>query len=408
MRKIIALLTAVICMAPMTACLWLPARAAAETINDAEGSGEVIRAEAVYLGVKDYGAESVNKDTKQDFRYRFLIDGEEALFAIDPGPRDAEGAYPIQNALKERYAYRIAVAGDTVVAAEELPGQADGDYVPPVVGTPGERTVANFLKTAMMPVGTALYIYGGGWDWQDVGSAVQTRTLGVSPDWVRFFRAQDENFTYKSRDGDEANSDPANSYYPYGGYNEYYYAGLDCSGYLGWALYNTLETRDGGEGYVMSATRMAKQLSERGFGAWTRDVAVPSGGDDAVMKPGDIMSIDGHVWISLGACDDGSLVILHSTPAASRTGQPGGGVELSAIGASEDCQAYALADRYMSKYYPEWYARYPVKLADPEVYFSFTDEDAGKFSWDTHGAFGDPEGVTDMSPEQALALVFGE
>ena len=62
----------------------------------------------------------------------------------------------------------------------------------------------------------------------------------------------------------------------------------------------------------------------------------------------------------------------------------------------------------MSKYCPEWYARYPVKLADPEVYFSFTDEDAGKFSWDTHGAFGDPEGVTDMSPEQALALVFGE
>ena len=97
----------------------------------------------------------------------------------------------------------------------------------------------------MEPVGTTLYIYGGGWDWQDVGSSLQARTIGVSSDWVRFFVEQDENFTFKSKDGNEDNSDPSNSYYPYGGYNEYYYAGLDCSGFLGWALYNTLETEDG-------------------------------------------------------------------------------------------------------------------------------------------------------------------
>ena len=125
------------------------------------------------------------------------------------------------------------------------------------------------------------------------------------------------------------------------------------------------------------------------------------------MKPGDIMSMDGHVWISLGTCSDGSVVILHSTPAYSRTGQPGGGVELSAIGLSEACEAYLLADRYMSEYYPEWYERYPVKLAEPESYFSFSKDSAGRFSWDTgENGLSDPEGVGDMKPEQVLAYLF--
>ena len=407
-RRMILLLV----LAAMIA-LWTPlsAMVEAETVPGTEESEAVERFEAVYLGVHRYGAEDVNKDTKQDFEYRFLIDGKEALYKIDPGEKDAAGeyAYPIQNVLKENYAFEIEVRGDTVAAARELPGQADMDYAPVVSGVPGERTLGNFLKTAMEPVGTTLYIYGGGWDWQDVGSAVQARTIGVSPDWVRFFNENDENFTYKSKDGDEANSDPASSYYPYGGYNEYYYAGLDCSGYLGWALYNTLETEDGREGYVGSSSGFAKRLSDRGFGGITQDIEAPVFNPDCAVNPGDIMSIGGHVWISLGTCGDGSVLILHSTPADSRAGQPGGGVELSAVGLSGDCEAYSLADQYMSKYYPEWYARYGIKLCDPEVYFAFSSENQGKFSWDTEtGVLTDPDGVAGMSPEEVLEYLFVE
>ena len=401
---------------------------------------EVIR-DALYLGVKDYGAPEVNKDHKKEFQYRFLKGGEEQVYSLWNGEPDAEGEYdyPLQNLLKEGYRYALTLEEGVVEEAGEIP-EEETDYVAPVQGVPGERTVKNFLKSALMSAGTTLYIYGGGWDWQDVGSSLQARTLGVSPDWVRFFYSKDENFTYKSKNGDESLMDPTSSYYPYGEYNEYYYAGLDCSGYVGWALYNTLETENGQEGYVQGATGMAKRLAERGFGDWTQDVKAPEGENGYEMKPGDVMSINGHVWISLGTCADASVVILHSAPSKSRTGQPGGGVQISAIGKDTNCAAYALAEQYMSSYYPQWYARYGIYLCDPEVYFgfegepcfvldpagerrgdrhpdqispvktSFLAETAGRFTWDPslEEGLSDPEKMQDLTPAEVLAELFGE
>ncbi len=364
----------------------------------------------IYLGVENYGAEETNKDNKDHFRYRFSDDGSEVVFSIDNGKTNAAGAYdyPVQNVLKEGYTYNVTFQGETVTAAEEI---EDGkteytSYSPAVSGTPGEMTLENFLRTAMMPVGTTLYIYGGGWNWQDDGSAVQTRTIGVSPDWIRFFEGQDENFTYKGKDGDEENVDASASYYPFGGYNEYYYAGLDCSGYVGWVIYNTFETENGKEGYVGGATGFAKRLADLGLGTWTQNVAGPA----AVFLPGDIMSLNGHVWISLGTCDDGSVVILHSTPSYSRTGQPGGGVQIGAVGQDESCEAYTLADHYMSEYFPKWYGRYPAALKKPENYFHFEGEKAGLFRWNTGegGRLSDPAGVQKMQPKEVLGLLFGE
>lgn len=353
---------------------------------------------ATYLGVENYGETETNKDNKNNFRYRFLIDGKEVALSVDNGIQDGDGNYdyPIQNTLKENYSYRLQIDGDTVILAEEI---TDGkkEYIPAVAGVPGEKTLLNFLKTAFEPVGTTLYIYGGGWDWQDVGSSVQTRTIGVSQDWVQFFNEKDENYTYKEVDGDKEKADPKTSYYPYGEYNEYYYAGLDCSGYVGWVLYNTFETEDMQNGYVMGSTGTAKKLAARGFGEWTQEITE--------MKPGEMMSMNGHIWISLGTCSDGSTLILHSTPSRSRTNQPGGGVQISAIGKSADCEAYKLADEYMSKYYPEWYSRYPIYLCDPDVYFTFTGENAGKFTWSTD-ILADSENVRNMTPKEVLETIF--
>ena len=365
--------------------------------------------EAIYLGVENYGAAETNKDNKPSFRYRFQINGKEMIYSIDNGTQDESGEYdyPIQNLLKENYSYRIALEENTVVWAEEIAWE-DSAFQPIVSGTPGEKTLKNFLKNAVMPVGTALYIYGGGWDWQDVGSSIQTRTLGVSPDWVRFFNEQDENFTYKGKDGSDENVDPTTSYYPFGAYNEYYYAGLDCSGYLGWVLYNTFETENGKEGYVGGSTGFAKRLAGKGWGTWTQEVSIPDGTKETEMKPGDLMSINGHVWISLGTCADGSVVIAHSTPSNSVTGQPGGGVQISALGTDKNCQAYVLADKVMKNSYPEWSARYETALKDPAVYFAFTGSNAGKFTWTPSAETGlsDPDGIQNMTPEEVIAALY--
>lgn len=420
-------------------------------------SGTVTKvSNAVYLGVVGYG--TVEAGNKDNFQYRFSVDGKEVIYRVSNG-----NGYAINNILAEGYVFDLAVEGNTVIDINitepfvmgtvqsitsntiivdgnninitentkvyEITTKAGGakvetapletgksamvygnpadviyfkfiaePYESPISGIPGQRTLKNFLATAMEPVGTVLYIYGGSWDWQDLGSSNQATTIGLSQTWLDFFKSKDHTYTYRN------NSNFAESYYPHKGYNEYYYAGMDCSGYVGWALYNVMNTQNGKDGYVMSSTKMARTFAENyGYGTWTRTF------NSSSFKAGDIFSISGHVWICLGVCDDGSLVILHSTPSDSRSDNPGGGVQLSGIGENEDCQAYKLAKKYMERYYPVWGNRYPAVFKTYGSYTSLSNTNAGKFSWnlDETGLL-DPDGYVDMSAEEILKDLFGE
>ena len=427
---------------------------------------EVVR--AVYLGVVDYG--TVNAADKDNFQYRFCVGEDEVIYKVSNANN-----YAINNILAEGYVFDLTVEDDTVVdisipepsavgTVESLKGSAikvDGQkisttedtkvykitaqtggakveayadlvlgqsvkvygnpanviyqtfvaepYEAPLRGTPGEKTIRNVLATAFEPVGTALYIYGGTWDWQDVGSSNQATTIGLSQTWVDFFQSKDDTFTYRN------NSNYAESYYPHKSYNEYYYAGIDCSGYVGWVVYNMMNTESGNEGYVMSSTRMADNFANvRNYGTHTRTYDSTSF-EDSTFKPGDVFSMSGHTWICVGVCEDGSILILHSTPSASKSGQLGGGVQLTGIGArtgegaGEDCQAAQLAEKYMARYYPAWSERYtPV----PRTYSAYTALSSsavtGKFSWDLESVLSDPEGYTNMTAEEILEDLFGE
>lgn len=139
-------------------------------------------------------------------------------------------------------------------------------YMSPIIAIPGEKTLKNFLTTALQPVGTTLYIYGGSWDWQDEGSSLQATTIGIPQSWIDFYQYQNADYTYCDKDDNEANKNPSSSYYPYGEWNQYYYGGADCSGYVGWVIYNTLNKENGKDGYVMGATKMAKTFAENGWG----------------------------------------------------------------------------------------------------------------------------------------------
>ncbi len=354
--------------------------------------------DATYLGVVDYGKEGVTAEGMDTFTYRFLVDGKECRFAIYNGNPTEEGlAYPIQNVLHVGASYRITVEKDTIIAAEPLNAD-DAPAVAPVADyTPGERTLKNFLSAALAPMGSTLYVYGGGWNWQDDGSSVACKTIGVSPAWGAFFEKRNGSYTYRGE-----NSENGVNYYPFGGWNEYYFAGLDCSGYVGWTLYNTLHAEDGLDGYVMSSTRMASTFAAKGWGTFDKS--------PEALRPGDIVSMQGHVWICLGRCEDGSLVIAHSTPSASRDGQPGGGVQLTALGENESCEAYLLVDRYMSRYFSTWYQRYPASLRNYGGYTNFSAEHTGRFSWNLAegGVLSDPDGMAEMTAEQVLAVLFDE
>ena len=375
----------------------------------------------VYLGVQDYGTVS-DKDT---MIHRFWYGGAEHSASIP----SEQGRYTLQNILEEGsvftlllrhgvlldaspakaaalteapglpvYAIRTEAGGAVVTEASAEPGTyavtgsdavylvpAPAEYTPPVSGTPGVKTVRNFLLTALEPAGTALYIYGGGWNWQDNAGSKESASLGVAKSWVQFFNAQDADYHYK-------NTDPAHSYYPFQGWNQYYYAGLDCSGFVGWAIYNTVETTSGGEANVTFASAMAKRMEDCGLGTCADSLGA--------LRPGDVVSLRGHVWISLGTCADGSVLVLHCTPGVSRSGSAGGGVQLSAIGPDTGCEAYRLAERYMSAYWPEWYDRYEIYLCAPDVYYASTSH----FTWSDSL---DPDGCLSMTPAELLQNLFG-
>ena len=260
---------------------------------EADGSTSAGSETYVYLGVKDYG--TVKADSKPSFVHRFYTNGEAVEYTVA-----SDDKYAVQNKLQEGYVYDLTIedgvvtdaaaamataegtikeindtrvtfedgtsapyfhiyeisntaAGATAVAAvtdlTALAGKTAkvyGDtvyltfiaepYTAPVHGTPGERTLKNYLQTAMNPVGTALYVYGGSWDWQDVNSSNQALTIGLPQSWIDFFQQQDANYTYKNK------ADPAHSYYPHNSWNQYYYAGVDCSAYIGWVVYNVMHT----------------------------------------------------------------------------------------------------------------------------------------------------------------------
>ena len=422
--------------------------------------------EAVYLGVKGYGDRNTNWDHKPTFQHQFFVDGDVRTFTVD-----ADATYSLQNQLMEGYVYDIDVTANEVTDVElkdkghanvvmgevtaigkdtitvdgktlntadsktyEITSKAGGssvkaasvkvgdsvkvmvngdqaktvykafvaeEYKAPVSGTPGEKTLKNFLSTALTPVGTSLYVYGGSWDWQDVNSSNQSMTIGLSQSWIDFFQSQDANYTYKN------SANPSESYYPHNAWNQYYYAGIDCSAFVGWSVYNVMNTEDStvadNTGYVMSATKQAKNFAEvQKWGTWSQEK--PFKPDH--FQTGDIFSMNGHVWICLGKCEDGSLVILHSTPSDSINGQGGGGVQINGVGDSENCQAVKLAEKYMSQYYPQWWERYHKVYKSFDSYTKYSGKDAGKFSWDLKNTLADPDGYANKKADEILADLF--
>lgn len=237
------------------------------------------------------------------------------------------------------------------------------------------------FHNALLPLGTTMYVWGGGWNEADTGAGEEALTLGISPRWAAFSRWQSKDYdfhltAYQIHDG------------------------LDCSGYMGWLLYNTLCTPHC-TGYVFSASQTACRLGDLNLGTLTLDEK---------WLPGDICSMPGHVWLCLGTCSDGSVLLLHSSPpgvrlcgtAASPRQDPSVRKKESPYSNPEDTksQAVLLAEQILSSHYPDWYSRYPDCRVSPD-YLTQSE----KLRWHSY-IFYDAKDWTCLSANQVADILF--
>ena len=187
--------------------------------------------------------------------------------------------------------------------------------------------VNKLIQNALKPVGSTMYVWGGGWNEADTGAGKEAVTIGLSPRWKEFYQQQDADYDYKKT-------------------RYQIHDGLDCSGYVGWVVYNTMETSSGKSGYVTNASKQAKFLADRGVGTY-----IPSSKVNGFRR-GDICSMSSHVWICLEQMSDGSVLLAHSSP-------PGVSVCGTLSRSGKETMATRKAKAYMKEHAPEYFKKYP-------------------------------------------------
>ena len=239
----------------------------------------------------------------------------------------------------------------------------------------GKKTIRNYLIGALLPVGQTLYIWGGGYGYNDC-----TRK-GVSPLWKSWFDSQSSSYNYYYYD----DLTPDNRA-----------KGLDCSGVVGWVAYQVMHSASGqGSGYTVVSGDIGSSYTSRGWGQIINQYYLSSNG--YTLKPGDIGYNEGHTWIVLGQCADKSVVIVHSTPDA---GVQIAGTAVPTTGASNS-QAAALAEKYMKKFYPSSVQKY-------EYYYSVGNyiRQYNFLRWN-RSTLADPDGYMNKTADQILADLYG-
>lgn len=231
-------------------------------------------------------------------------------------------------------------------------------------------TLKNYLTVALKPVGSTMYIWGGGWNKADNGAGSDALRIGLNPAWRIYASKQTSSYNYRNTRFKRGN-------------------GLDCSGYVGWVVYNTLHTTRGkeGEGYVDKARNLAKIYAGKGWGSFKKAASVKD------YRAGDIMSSSGHVYIVIGECSDGSVVLVHSSPAGVQicgTETPAG---------KRNSKAVRLAKTYMKKYFSSWYRRFPDCVRDASYLTKYS-----QFRWKLSegNILEDPDGYRNRSPKYIL------
>ncbi len=228
-------------------------------------------------------------------------------------------------------------------------------------------SMKHLLSCALLPIGSTMYIWGGGWNTEDTGAGLGSTIIGTNPQWKFFSSLQDETYEEKKHRYEIEN-------------------GLDCSGYIGWIIYNIMEQGPNKQGYVFKSSTIASEYEKKGWGNCIQN--------PTLFFVGDIVSMNSHVWLSLGMCKDGSVVLLHSSP----PGVSICGTKLE--NSSKNSNAIQLAKYYMETYFPEWQQKYPNR----SVAYSYLKE-VTLFRWNTTTLF-DATFYQSLDAKSILKLLF--
>ena len=112
-------------------------------------------------------------------------------------------------------------------------------------------------------------------------------------------------------------------------------------------------------------------------------------------RPGDICSMEGHVWMSLGSCADGSVLLVHASP-------PGVRICGTYLNDGTKSEAVKLAEQVMQRQYPAWYSRYPECGVG---YFYL--EDSVSMRWYTDEET-DPYHLQEMQAEDVVHFLYSD
>ena len=234
------------------------------------------------------------------------------------------------------------------------------------------KTIKGFLQNATKAIGNTLYVWGGGHEYGENGVA------GIQTGWKQFWTTNNVTYDYKK-------------------FRYKSYAGLDCSGFTGWSIYNNIYYSSGNPTTTTTSTYFPTYLERNGWG--TKSSITKA--ENAKYKPGDVVSKSGHVWIIIGQCSDGSVVITHDTPPytqISGTCTPSGNYSSEAI---------TLANKYMKNTYKTAYSKFnKISNATKEYLFGST---VNRFSWtiSSNSKFTDPQGYRNMTASQVLKDMYG-
>lgn len=264
----------------------------------------------------------------------------------------------------------MVISGKTYVFDENGVGtEKKASSGPSTTAPSGSKTIKNYLAGALLPVGKALYVWGGGWN--------DSTRKGISPTWVNWYNSQDSSYNYNNyRDLSTANRAK----------------GLDCSGFVGWSAYQVMQSQSGiGSGYTVVSGEIGSYYKSLGWGSIVTQSALAA--NDWTLKPGDVGYNDGHTWIVIGQCSDKSVVIVHSTPQAgcqiSGTPTPSG---------NYSSQAITLAKKYMSKY--SGYSKYDYHTSSGNYI-----RNGNYLRWN-RSTLSDPDGYMNKTADQILADLF--